>query len=333
LGGAAPDITGGPDMPTSEATDTDRPVTAWLRDVARDGLVLGVCTGARLVAEAGLLDGRDATSHWYRLASLEKAHPDVRWERGVRYVDEGNVITTGGLLSSIDGTLRVVERFLGADSAAAAAEAVAWHHYSPGAAAALPGSSLTPTEAFLHLINTGFRADTTTVGVVLADGVSELELAAAFDPYTEVKGARTLAVGPGGSSIRSLHGLTFVPRADLEPSTTGTLDWLIVPGAAVAAGPDPSVTDAVRDVEVPVAYLHRQPGFAFDEALREMARRMDVPTATWTAKLLELPTDGIRLAGSSWPWLPSLHAVGLGLVGFATALGATRLVRRTRRRT
>jgi putative intracellular protease/amidase len=301
-------------------------VTTWLGDVsARGGLVLGVCTGARLLAEAGLLDGRDATSHWYRLATLEKAHPDVLWQRGVRYVDDGNVITTGGLLSSVDGTLRVVERLLGTDAAAAAARTVAWDGYTPGRAAALLGSGLTPSDALLHTIITGFRADTTTVGVVLADGVGELELAATFDPYTEAKAARTLSLAPGGDSIRSLHGLTFVPRSDLGPSTAAGVDWLVVPGARVAD--DPAVTAAARAVGTRVTYLHRQPGFAFDEPLREMARRMDVPTVTWTAKVLELPAAGLGLTGSSWPWLPTLHAGALGVLGLALALGAGRLVR------
>lgn len=95
LGGAAPDVTVVPEMPES---DGDAAVTAWLRDTASDGLVLSVCTGARLVADAGLLGGRDATSHWYRLDGLEQRHPEVNWQRGTRYVDDGDVITTGGLL-------------------------------------------------------------------------------------------------------------------------------------------------------------------------------------------------------------------------------------------
>ena len=79
LGGAAPDVTVVPEMPES---DGDVAVTTWLRDTASDGLILGVCTGARLVADAGLLDGRGATSHWYRLAGLEQRRPEVRGSAG-----------------------------------------------------------------------------------------------------------------------------------------------------------------------------------------------------------------------------------------------------------
>ena len=330
LGGSAPDVTVVPDMPVSE--ESDARVTAWLRGTASDGLILGVCTGARLLAKAGLLDGRDATSHWYRLRGLEHNYPAVNWQRGVRYIDGGDVITTGGLLSSVDGTLRVIERLAGTKAAAAAAQAVGWRHYSPGTAAALPGSKLTPSNAIVHMLNLGFRGNPTTLGVVLTDRVDELELAAAFAPYAEVKAARTLAVAPGGHSVRSRHGLTFIPRANLDLDAAGGVDRLLVPGSDAAASPDPEVAAAARRAGVPVSYLHQQPGFAFDASLREMARSMDVPTARWGAKLLEDPTTGLGLSGPGWPWTLTLRPLLLGLVGLATALGATWLLRMRRNR-
>jgi transcriptional regulator GlxA family with amidase domain len=328
LGGAAPDVTVVPDMPSDESSDAA--VTAWLRDTASDGLLLGVCTGARLLAEAGLLDGRQATSHWFRLGRLQEAHPEVHWQRGLRYVDEGDVITTGGLLSSIDGTLRVVERLVDADAAAAAAQAVGWRYYSAGTAAVLPESRLGPSEAILHLLNLGFRANATNVGVVLTEGVGELELAAAFDPYAEVKSARTLAIAADDGSIRSRHGLTFVPRADLDAASR--VDRLLVPGADAAANPAPEVAAAADRADVPVAYLHGRPGFAFDPALEDMAGTMDAPTARWTAKILEYPTAELGLSGPSGPWAPALSVLALGLLGLATVAGAARLVGQARTR-
>lgn len=328
LGGAAPDVTIVPELPADEASDLA--VTTWLRDTASDGLVVSVCAGARLVAGAGLLDGRDATTHWYRLAGLEKDFPAVRWQRGIRYVDNGDVITTGGLLSSVDGALRVVERFVDTDAATAAANAVGWRYYSPGTAAALPRSSLTVDNAVLHLLNVGFRANATTVGVMLTDGVGELELASAFAPYAEGRVARTLAVA-AGDTIRSRHGLTFIARAGLDAAAG--VDRLLVPGAAVAA--DPVVAAAVRDAGVPAGYLHQQPGFAFDGALREMASNTDVPTAGWAAKILEYSTAELGLTGPSWPWQPTLLPLLLGLVGvggLVAAVGSVRLVRRARTR-
>jgi transcriptional regulator GlxA family with amidase domain len=306
-------------------------VVGWLRDTASDGLVLGVCTGARLLAEAGLLDGRAATTHWYRMAGLEQRYPDVRWERGTRYIDEGDVITTGGLLSSVDGSLRVIERLVGRDAAAAAAATVGWRQYSPEAAAALPVATVAPENAVAHLLNIGFRANSTTLGVVLSDGVGELELSAAFAPYGEVKSARTLAITADGGSIRSRHGLTFVPRADL--SAADRVDRVLVPGVAAAASPDPAVATAARDAGVPVEHLHQRPGFAFDAALQDMARTMDVPTARWAAKILEYSAADVGLSGPGWLWGPAERVLLLGLTGgTAAALALTWLGRRARSR-
>ncbi|WFE44098.1 DJ-1/PfpI family protein [Verrucosispora sp. WMMD1129] len=325
LGGAAPDVTVVPEMPASESSDAR--VTGWLRDSARRGLLLGVCTGARLLAEAGLLDGRDATTHWYRLDGLRERHPDVRWQRGVRYLDDGDVITTGGLLSSVDGTLRAVERLAGTDIAATAATAVGWRHYSPGSAAALPRSRLAVGDALLHVLNVGFRARETTLGVVLTDGVGELELASAFAPYAEVKAARTVALA-AGDRIRSRHGLTFVPRAQLGDAER--VDRLLVPGADAAADPPAALVGLSDRADVPVAYLHERPGFAFDPALRELARSMDVPTGRWTAKILEYPRSDLQLSGPGWPWLLTLRPVLLCLAGLAVALAVLRLARKPR---
>ncbi|WP_165978330.1 DJ-1/PfpI family protein [Actinomadura darangshiensis] len=328
LNGKAPDVTVVPDMPDADE-DSDRRVTAWLRDTASGGLVLSVCTGARLVAEAGLLDGRDATTHWYRFADLRDAHPAVRWRRGVRYIDDGNVISTGGLLSSVDGTLRVIERLAGPDTAAAAARTAGWRHYSPGAPARLPRSRLTPSDAIVHMLNLGYRSGTTTVGVVLTNGVGELELASVFDPYAEVKAARTIAIA-STATVRSQHGLTFIPRARLADAGDD-VDRLLVPGTAAAAGPDPEIAATARRAGVPLEYPHRRQGFAFDPVLRSMARTFDTPTARWTGKILEYPTAELRPSGPRWPWTPTLRVILFGMAGMAGVAGvAVVLVARRR---
>jgi transcriptional regulator GlxA family with amidase domain len=123
-----------------------RPVAAWLRRWherrAGDDVLLSVCYGAAVVASAGLLDGHDATSAWLRLPGLERRHRAVAWRRGTRYVDDGEVVSTGAVLSAVDGTLRVVERLLGAGAAAASARSVGWRHYAPGGPGPLPGPAL-----------------------------------------------------------------------------------------------------------------------------------------------------------------------------------------------
>jgi putative intracellular protease/amidase len=111
------------------------PIIEWLRRQRAQGdpLLLSMCVGAEVLASAGVLDGRPATSHWLGLIGLRRDYPAVRWQEGVRYVDDGDVITTAGVLSGVDGALRVVERMVGQPAAEQAARALHWPSYSPSA--------------------------------------------------------------------------------------------------------------------------------------------------------------------------------------------------------
>lgn len=81
-------------------------------------LVASVCTGAMLLAEAGLLEGRRAVTHHTALEDLRAAGAEVVLER---VVDDGDIVTAGGVTSGIDLALHLVERLCGAEYAAAAA--------------------------------------------------------------------------------------------------------------------------------------------------------------------------------------------------------------------
>jgi putative intracellular protease/amidase len=208
------------------------PVVQWLQRQRAQGdpLLVGVCVGAEVLAEAGLLEGRPATSHWLGLIGLRRSYPQVGWQEGVRYVDDGDLITTAGVLSGVDGALRVVERMVGPAAAAQAARAVHWPAYSPGGPAAIRRSRPAPADG-VAVLSAGYRWDRPTMGVLLTDGVGETELASAFRPYTELSYlARPVAVTADGRPIRSRHGLTFVPRAALASAAPG-LERLVVPGA------------------------------------------------------------------------------------------------------
>jgi transcriptional regulator GlxA family with amidase domain len=304
------------------------PVIAWLQGQRAQGdrLLVGVCVGAEVLAEAGLIDGRPATSHWLGLIGLRRNYPQVGWTDGVRYLDDGDLITTGGVLSGVDGALRVVERMVGQAAAARAAQAVHWPSYSPGAPMSIQRSRPAPADV-VGLLSAGYRWDRPTMGVLLTDGAGETELAAAFRPYTELSYlARPLAVTTDGRPVRSRHGLTFTPRATLA-SAAPELDRLVVPGA------DAARRQAAKGLELPEGlapvYLHDRPGFAFDAALGDIARTRDVATARWVAKTLQYPTTDPPLAGPAWPWTLTLRPILLAGVAVTAVLGI-RLLRRRR---
>ena len=110
LEGAPPAIVVAPNVPNISSPE-NRPVVDWVRRSADSGATsFSWCAGAAVLAEAGLLDGHTATSHWGDLARLEKEYPAVEWQRGVRWVDHGNILTSAGITSGIDATLRLLIR-------------------------------------------------------------------------------------------------------------------------------------------------------------------------------------------------------------------------------
>lgn len=85
---------------------------------SRGQRILSLCTGAFVLAAAGLLDGHVATTHWSECAELARRYPRVRVDPGVLYVDEGDLLTSAGSAASVDLCLHIVERDYGAEIAA-----------------------------------------------------------------------------------------------------------------------------------------------------------------------------------------------------------------------
>lgn len=93
-------------------------VGAVARAHARGARVMSICTGAFVLAEAGLLDGRRATTHWDSTHRLARSYPRVRVDPSVLYVDEGSVLTSAGVAAGLDLCLHVIRRDHGAAVAA-----------------------------------------------------------------------------------------------------------------------------------------------------------------------------------------------------------------------
>jgi transcriptional regulator GlxA family with amidase domain len=91
---------------------------AWLRKVVDStDVTMSVCTGAFQLGRAGLLTGKEATTHHDFFDQFARAFPDVKLKRGLRFVEGPRISTAGGLTSGIDLALRVVERYFGRETA------------------------------------------------------------------------------------------------------------------------------------------------------------------------------------------------------------------------
>jgi putative intracellular protease/amidase/YHS domain-containing protein len=90
----------------------------WIRKSTKTtDVTMSVCTGAFVLAKAGLLSGKAATTFHGAFVSFANEFPDIHLKRGARFVEDGNLATAGGLSSGIDLALRVVERYFGRELA------------------------------------------------------------------------------------------------------------------------------------------------------------------------------------------------------------------------
>ena len=98
----------------AHARDVDGRALGALRDLPATTRVASICTGAFVLAAAGLLDGRRATTHWRESGALQQAFPQVRVDADVLFVDEGAVLTSAGVAAGVDLCLHLVRRDHGA---------------------------------------------------------------------------------------------------------------------------------------------------------------------------------------------------------------------------
>jgi putative intracellular protease/amidase len=297
----------------------------WIaRQADRGAQVLGVCAGSRLLAASGVLDGRRATSHWSRIRDLERSRPQVKWVRGKRYIQDGNVTTTAGVTSGVFGALRLVEQLAGAAEAERVGHAIAYPSWSLDGPTDICAQRWGPRDLApaLSLLFPWFRP---TVGVGLVQGVGELDVAAPFEVYPNSFAAHTIPIAAEGI-VTTRHGLRLV--ATPASAATPRVSRLVVAGILHADQVDPDLADWAADrglnLELPNGQTANQTAdirFSFDSMLADLAAHSDRATAQATAKSIEYPLDRLQLTGAAWPWRPSIilavtfaAAIGLGLL-------------------
>lgn len=106
---------------------------AFVRGLARRGVrIASVCSGAILLAEAGLLDGRRATTHWQRTRQFLKRYPQVKLEADQIYTRDGNIWTSAGITAGIDLSLAMVTEDYGDEIAQKTAKQLVLYHRRSG---------------------------------------------------------------------------------------------------------------------------------------------------------------------------------------------------------
>jgi AraC family transcriptional regulator, transcriptional activator FtrA len=334
LAGRPPAIVVVPQIPNIGSA-VNRPLVGWMqRQAAAGALMHSWCTGAMALAEAGLLDGLTATAHWGDLDRLAKQYPRVQWVRGVRWVDHGHVITSAGLTSGVDASLRVLAKTAGDDIARRVADELRYPNYVFASQPTAPQYTVRAQDAIL-LVNVAYRFRRQQIGLAVYDGVGELDLSNLYDThaYSAVADVHAVAARPG--FVHTAHGLTLIPSLIAAPGDArvlGALDRFVVPGADIDRSAD--VVAGMRSVasRLDPTYLHRDAKgrFGLEPVIEDLARTADAPTAQFALRRLEYRSTEVSLAGGSIPWAAVPLPLGVGILGVAAFVLIGRLTNRER---
>lgn len=238
--------------------DDDPAVLRWIRSQAAKGaIVIGVCAGAKVVASAGLLDGKRATTHWY-YAELRKKHPTIRYVADRRIVADGRVVTTTGISASMPLSLTLIEAIAGRETAQTTARGLGLAEWD--ARHASGAFKFTRPFALTAIANTAAFWNHETLGLKLAPGIDEVALALVADAWSRTHRSRAV---------------TFAHSAEAQESRNGIR---IFPDRVATSWPAEQMLPAIGG---------RQPAKALDQALHAIAARYGMRTADFVAMQLE----------------------------------------------
>ena len=133
----------------SSAASKSEEVINWVKSQQNIKYHFSVCTGAFVLAEAGILDGKSATTFHDALNTLEENYSKIKVLKDARFVDNGKVITTAGISAGIDGALHLVAKLNGLNAARRVAYYMEYDKWTPG-----EGTILSKDNPYTHIVNT-----------------------------------------------------------------------------------------------------------------------------------------------------------------------------------
>ncbi|MFC4592100.1 GlxA family transcriptional regulator [Sphaerisporangium corydalis] len=170
-----------------DAAAANRLIVGHVRRLARESRrVASVCTGAGVLAAAGLLDGRRATTHWEWAPVLAARHPAVTVDPGPIFIRDGNVCTAAGVTSALDLTLAFIEEDHGAELARRVARGLVTYLQRPGNQAQMSMFTAPPppdndlVRRVVDRVNGHLGDDLATAALAAGAGVSERHLTRLF---------------------------------------------------------------------------------------------------------------------------------------------------------
>jgi putative intracellular protease/amidase len=241
--------------------DDDPEALQWIRNQSGKGaIVIGICAGAKVVGEAGLLHDRQATTHWYYVNELRGKHPTMRYAKDRRLVVDRGVATTTGISASMPMSLTLIEAIAGRGKAHAVGRDIGladWdvRHDSDA-------FKFTRPFALTAIRNTAAFWSHEQLGIELKEGVDEVSLALVADAWSRTYRSRAVTFASTAGAVQSRNGIRILPD---EIATSWPVERRL-----------PEIGD-------------RKPAEALDDTLRAITGRYDARTTDFVAMQLEYP--------------------------------------------
>jgi putative intracellular protease/amidase len=246
--------------------DDDPAVLEWLRrQAAKSAMIIGVCAGAKVVASAGLLDDKRATTHWYYLEELRSKHPSIRYVADRRLVVDQGVATTTGITASMPMSLTLIEAIAGREKAEAVGRDIGLMHWDAGHDS--HAFQFTRPFALTAIRNTITFWNQERLGVELTPDIDEVSLALVADAWSRTYRSRAVTFSRTDKAVVTRNGIR------------------VIADRVVASWPAERQLPAIGNL---------QPATALDEALRGITVRYGVRTADFVAMQLEYPRPAQR---------------------------------------
>jgi len=242
--------------------DDDPAALQWIRSQSAKGaIIVGVCAGAKVVGDAGLLHGKRATTHWYYLKELRKEHPSIRYVEDRRIVVDQGVATTTGITASMPMSLALIEAIAGRDKARAVSRDIGLTDWD--ARHESDEFRFTRPFALTAIGNTTAFWNHEQLGIELKAGVDEVSLALLADAWSRTYRSRAVTFASAAGAQQSRNGLRILP--------------------------DQIATNWPAELLVPTTNESAKPAQALDNALGGIAARYGTRTADFVAMQLEYP--------------------------------------------
>jgi len=241
--------------------DDDPEALQWIRNQSGKGaIVIGVCVGAKVVGDAGLLHGKRATTHWYSVKELRGKHPSMRYVEDRRLVVDDGVATTTGITASMPMSLTLIEAIAGRDKARAVGREIGLPEWD--ARHESDEFKFTRPFALTAIGNTAAFWSHEQLGIELKPGMDEVSLALVTDAWSRTYRSRAVSFARTAGPQQSRNGIRILPDVIAT-------NW---PATRLLPGID-----------------NAKPAEALDSALGGIAARYGTRTTDFVAMQLEYP--------------------------------------------